>query len=253
MRGSQRSIALAGLVYLAQIPVVIGCILGVIPIHPIVIMLPLVGLLNGKVEGKGPGGLGLILFQPGRSLLLAVAFAALELGQRYVLLRFEGASVAPIPLTSETLLNLAGQFAVGVFIIALFEEVVNRGYIQTRLQEAFGFWGVVATALMFASLHLPSAFLEFDYDLTTSLLYFLRIALNGLMLGYAYWQTGSVFTALAIHGLRNFIFGLTLNLSPYTAAQMHASHLTLQSLWALGELVLMWAACRTLFGSEKGR
>lgn len=71
------------------------------------------------------------------------------------------------------------------------------------------------------------------------------------MLGYAYWRTGSVFTTIAIHGLRNFIFGLTLNLSPYTAAQMHASHLTLQLLWALGELVLMRAACRALFVSEE--
>jgi hypothetical protein len=43
-------------------------------------MLPLVDLLNGRVEGKGGEGLGMIVVRPGRSLLLALLFATLHLG-----------------------------------------------------------------------------------------------------------------------------------------------------------------------------
>ena len=54
----KRGILCAGAVYAFQIPFLIGCVVGLIPVHPIVAFLPLVGLLNGKVEGRGREGLG---------------------------------------------------------------------------------------------------------------------------------------------------------------------------------------------------
>lgn len=168
----KRGIFWAGMVYLVQIPILVGCEKGRLPIHPIVVMLPLVGLLNGKVERKGREGLGLIVVQPARSLLLALLFAALLFGGRLIILWLEHVPLHLPPLTVETIRWLLEDFAVTVFIIALFEEVVSRGYIQTRLQAAWGFRGVVVATLLFATLHLPSAFLDLGYDLPTALLYF---------------------------------------------------------------------------------
>jgi len=123
----KRGILWAAVAYLVQIPITVGCVVGLVPIHPIVIMLPLVGLLNGKVEGRGREGLGLIVVQPGRSLLLALLFVALLFGGSLIVFWLEGVPLQPPPLTVETIWSLIGEFAVDVFIIALFEEIVNRG------------------------------------------------------------------------------------------------------------------------------
>jgi len=238
-------------VYLVQIPIVVGCAAGWIPIHPIVIMLPLVFLLNVKVERRGREGLGLVVVRPGRSLLLALLFAVLSFGGRLIVLWLEGVPLRLPPFTVETMGALVGDFAVDVFIIALWEEIVSRGYIQTRLQVVWGFWGVIIATLLFASLHLPSAFLDFGYDLPTALLHFVQVGLSGFMLGYVYWRTGSVLTTIALHGLRNFTWSVSLRLGDVTAAQMHASQMLFQLLWLAGQVGLMLLICRAIFGDEK--
>jgi len=247
----KRGVLWAGVVYLVQIPILVGCVAGLIPLHPIVILLPLVGLLNGKVEGKGREGLGLVIVRPGRSLLLALLFAALCFGGSLIVFGLEDVPLQPPPLTAETIWSLIGEFAVDVFIIALFEEVVNRGYIQTRLQAVWGFWGVIVATLLFASLHLPSAFLDFGYDLSTALAYFVLTGLAGFMLGYVYWRTGSVLTTIAIHGLRNFAWGVSLRLGGVTAARMHVSQTAFQLLWLLAQVGLMLLLCRALFSEPR--
>jgi len=247
----ERGIFWAVAVYLVQIPILVGCEKGWLSIHPIVIMLPLVGLLNGKVERRGREGLGLVVVRPGRSLLLALLFAALLFGGSLIVFWLEGIPLQPPPLTVETVRWLIEDFAVTVFIIALFEEVVSRGYIQTRLQAAWGLWGVVVATLLFASLHLPSAFLDLNYDLPTALLYFAQVGLAGFMLGYVYWRTGSVLTTIALHGLRNFAWSVSLRLGDVAAAQMHASQMPFQLLWLVAQVGLMLLICRAIFGDEK--
>ncbi len=214
-------------------------------------MLPLVGLLNGRVERRGREGLGLVVVRPGRSLLLAVLFAALLFGGSLIVFRLEHVPLQPPQFTVETVRWLVEDFAVTVFIIALFEEIVSRGYIQTRLQEAWGFRGVIVSVLLFASLHLPSAFLDFNYDLPTALFYFAQVGLAGFMLGYVYWRTGSVLTTIALHGLRNFAWSVGLRLGDVTAAQMHASQMGFQLLWLAGQVGLMLLICQALFGGSR--
>jgi membrane protease YdiL (CAAX protease family) len=247
----RKSLWIATAVYLVQIPIVLGYGAGWIPIHPIVVMLPLVGFLNDKVEQRGWEGLGLIVVQPGRSLLLALLFAALHFGGQLVTLRLESIPLQPLPLTLAPLGMLVGDFALGVFIIALWEEIVSRGYVQTRLQEAWGFWGVIVASLLFSSLHLPSAFLDFGYDIPTALFHFVQVGLVGFMLGYVYWQTGSVLTAIVLHGLRNFAWAVSLRLGNITPAQMHVSQMSFQFLWLVGQVGLMLFVCRALFGSNR--
>lgn len=237
-------------VYVAQIPVLIGCVLGLIPIHPIVIVLPLVVCLNFRLDTRGPRGLGLTVAPPGRSLLLVLIFAVLGFTGRLILLRLEGIPLRSPPLTMATVGPLLKDLVVDVFIIALWEEIVNRGYVQTRLQDAWGFRGVVVTALLFASLHLPSALYDHGWA-STVLFRFVQTGLAGFMLGYAYWRTGSVLVTIALHGLRNFfLVSLILRLSGTSVVEMQASQMPFQLLWLMGEVGLMVLVSRVLFGSR---
>lgn len=40
-------------VYLGQIPILVGCVVGLIPLHPIALVLPAVVLLTARVERRG--------------------------------------------------------------------------------------------------------------------------------------------------------------------------------------------------------
>jgi len=124
--------------FFAQIPFVFWYAKGGPALHPIVVMLPLVGLLNFKVEKRGLEGIGLRLVRPARSLLLALIFAVLSCAGWWLALQIEGLALHPATGTATMGRALLEAFLVDVFIIALWEEVVNRGYIQTRLQAAWG-------------------------------------------------------------------------------------------------------------------
>jgi len=250
---TRRGVTWATVVYLVQVPILVGYAAGWVPVHPIVVLLPLVGLLNGRVEGRGREGLGLNVVWPGRSLLLALLFAALAFAGDLIVLWLEGIPLRLPP--SITAGALAGEFATDVFIIALWEEVVSRGYIQTRLQEAWGFWGVVVAALLFASLHLPSALLDHGHDLPAALLRFAQTGLAGLALGYVYWWTESVPTTVALHGLRNFASGLALHLGGVTAAWMYVSRPLFQLPWLAVQVALIPFLCRAVLpraGTSRG-
>jgi membrane protease YdiL (CAAX protease family) len=249
----KRGILWAVVVYLVQIPILIACVLGLIPLHPIVIMLPLVGLLNSKVERRAREGLGLVLVRPGPSLLLALLFAVLSFAGRLIVLRMDGVALRLPPPTVDTILSLSRDFAIGVFIIALWEEIVNRGYVQTRLQEAWGFWGVIVTTLLFASLHLPSAFADYGCHLPRVLFRFVQTGLSGLVLGYVYWHTGSVLPTIALHGLSNFAGSISSHLGGVAAVHVRVSHMPFQLLWLIAQAGFMLLACRALFGESERR
>jgi membrane protease YdiL (CAAX protease family) len=168
--------------FLTQIPFVFWYAKGGPALHPIVVMLPLVGLLNFNVEKRGPEGVGFRLVRPGRSLLLAMIFAALSCIGWWLALQIED---LPFQATGNDAIgrHLIESFFVDVFIIALWEEVVNQGYIQTRLQSAWGIKGVIVTAILFATMHIPSALLEHDNDILRPGIRFFETGMAGFALG----------------------------------------------------------------------
>ena len=139
---TKQEVSWAWFVFFTQIPFVFWYAQGGPALHPIVIMLPLVGILNFYVEKRDREGLGLRLVQPGRSLMVALIYAGLSILGRIIALKMEGVSFQFQVITAKHVWELALSFLIGVFIIALWEEIVNRGFIQTRLQAAWGFWGV---------------------------------------------------------------------------------------------------------------
>jgi hypothetical protein len=80
---------------------------------------------------------------------------------------------------------------------ALAEELLFRGYAQSRLAAAWGGWrGLLLPTLFFALAH---------FDLQHSL----AILPLGLWFGFVAWRTGSTWSAILCHGCNNLV-GLTL-------------------------------------------
>jgi hypothetical protein len=253
MQGKQMKsqILFAFVIYLVEVAVVVGYVVDWIPVHPIVLMLPLVGMINYRVEGNSHKELGLVLTRSVCPFLLVLVLATLSLGEHLIRLRLEGISLQPVPFTfsAVTIGSLAKDLSIDLFIIALWEEIVTRGYIQTRLQRAWGLWGVAAAALLFALLHLPSALA--DGALPEAALRFFQTGLSGFVLSYLYWKTGSVLPAILLHGLRNFAGSLVSHLSGLSYAQVIAVQVPFQLLWSVGEVGLMVLACQLVRASAQ--
>lgn len=76
------------------------------------------------------------------------------------------------------------------------EEIFFRGFLFEGLMHSkLGPWGaIVATSLVWAAIHV-------QYDLHGMA----TIFAGGLLLGYARWKTGSIYTTIALHALMNIV------------------------------------------------
>jgi membrane protease YdiL (CAAX protease family) len=241
----------AWFVFFSQIPFVFWYAKGGFALHPIVVMLPLVGLLNFNVEKRGFDGVGLRIERLGRSLLLSLIFAGFSFAGRCIALKLEGLSLYPITSSDAIGPALLEAFLVDVFIIALWEEIVNRGYIQTRLQAVWGFWGVVITSLLFATLHIPSMLLDYENDFLRVAVRFFETGLAGFALGYVYWRSKSVLSTIAIHGLNNFVItGVFPLLSGLSAQHLVFNQIHFHILWLVGQVIVTTLVARTFFIKE---
>jgi membrane protease YdiL (CAAX protease family) len=118
------------------------------------------------------------------------------------------------------------------------EEVFFRGYVQSRLVEAWGgARGLILPSIFFALAHFDSQ-------------HSLAVFPLGVFMGIVAWRTGSTWTAIACHALNNFTaiglgrlgwpeeFGRAHVLASVvlTLALLGCAALALRRLWRLGEL-----------------
>lgn len=76
---------------------------------------------------------------------------------------------------------------------ALCEELLFRGYVQTRLTRAIGpFFGILIASFLFAAFHMDFVHVVAVFPL-------------GLFLGWVSWQSGSLFPAMLGHFVNNVI------------------------------------------------
>jgi membrane protease YdiL (CAAX protease family) len=88
----------------------------------------------------------------------------------------------------------AANLALGI-LPGIGEELLFRGYIQTRLCARWGVrWGIACTALMFGMIHLD--FVQGTYAVIV-----------GLILGYLTERYGSILPAMIIHAIHNTTAG----------------------------------------------
>ncbi len=104
--------------------------------------------------------------------------------------------------------NLWLAILVNTFV-AVGEEVMFRGYLLTGLEKAWGKWiGLLVMAILFA---LPHLFVEGAQE-SNWFLFTVLLALPGLMLGWAYLQSRSLWLPIGIHFGWNFFQDEMLNL-----------------------------------------
>lgn len=97
---------------------------------------------------------------------------------------------------------------INVIILAGFlEEILFRGFILTELQKKFIFWKAnVITAILFLIVHYPTWILNGTFE---SLWLHLYILLLGLLFGYIYKETQSLWSVIIIHSLHNFFTSIS--------------------------------------------
>jgi hypothetical protein len=99
-----------------------------------------------------------------------------------------------------------GLLAIGLFVtVAVGEELMFRGYLQTNLQEGLGLipaWGL--TSLLFGLFHIMNP------NLTWMAVF--NIALVGLSMGYGWMVVGNLWLPMAYHFGWNFFQGPVFSL-----------------------------------------
>jgi uncharacterized protein len=164
-------------------------------------------LLLGAFEGRSLGDYGLPLARTaGRraasGTLLGVAALSALLGMLRLLgvLSFDAAMVAPGAIL------LAGLgWAVAFLVVALFEELLLRGYAQATLTRSIGFWpAAVLLSGLFAAMHARNPG-ETPLGLAAVLAF-------GLFFSLTLWRTGSLWLAVGFHAswdwAESFLYGV---------------------------------------------
>ncbi|MFC0475557.1 lysostaphin resistance A-like protein [Robertmurraya beringensis] len=95
-----------------------------------------------------------------------------------------------------------------VLLAGLLEELMFRGFILQEIHKRLDFWkSNMLTALLFVAIHYPvwirlGTFFHFETHL--------YIFLVGLLFGYVYKRTGSLWAAIILHSAHNFFLAILL-------------------------------------------
>jgi len=107
------------------------------------------------------------------------------------------------PFPSNSVFSLLAL--VNWFLVAFAEEVLFRGYLQTRLMEWLGNQrGLILTALIFSFSHLFQRILSVDMSLSRALVSCIAIIPFALFMGYLFSKCKNVVATTIFHTLYNF-------------------------------------------------
>ena len=96
-----------------------------------------------------------------------------------------------------------------ILLVGITEEIVFRGFLLRKLMDAFKFWiANMLTALLFVSIHFPIWFyrglFEFPYILGS----ILTALVLGIIFGFIYKKSNSLWSVIIIHSLYNLLVSL---------------------------------------------
>ncbi|WP_292466010.1 CPBP family intramembrane glutamic endopeptidase [Methanolobus sp.] len=133
------------------------------------------------------------------SLIAVIVALAIAEGEYAII---KAGSLIP-DLSFMSLLQLS---IVMIFFVGLIEEVIFRYILQTRLERTFGIWpALLIASALFGVMHSGYGTI---YEV-------LMTASAGLVIGYLYVRTRSLYLVTMIHGLTNvFLFGIIPHLGP---------------------------------------
>ena len=203
--------------------------------------------LHARNFGKAflVGGLSLLILY---ATLYAVQFYRLSLAGEAPRLVF-----AAIDHRTETLggLSFTLFYLVGQVFNAFMEESIFRGVVLPHLMGRYSFWKAnVLQAILFGLAHLVFPLHSWASGQATAgesaaqaatLLIFTTI--GGLVFGYLYYQTDSLWTAVLAHLIDNSI-GLFFHIQTASRLNAETDILMLASLGFIGLTILAWAVSR---------
>lgn len=182
----------------------------------------LVSVIHIKVEANSWSGLP-ILIVGYVALLLAVVWLLRKkpiAGSTNIL----GAGLILAPSLTQSVGSVAGKAMVLFLNYAVFvgfgEEILFRGYIESRLNEVFGRpfifsgvpfgWSILITNLLFGLMHVGVMrwILGINYDVT--LAWGCWTFFSGLVFSYNREKTGSIFAPALLHGLPQAIASVAM-------------------------------------------
>jgi membrane protease YdiL (CAAX protease family) len=127
-------------------------------------------------------------------------------------------SLLPLALARANVVDRLVSFIFYLLFLGPGEEILFRGYVQSRLNRAFGRpyrffdvnwgWGLVLTSLLFGALHIVGAFNPFLGRSGLHWWWGLWTFFGGFVEGYLREKTGSVVAPAILHGLPQAIASL---------------------------------------------
>jgi membrane protease YdiL (CAAX protease family) len=155
--------------------------------------------LTTRLDGRPLGDAGLPLRRRGARLLgLGVTFGVAEMGLAMLLIWLLGGfSVQAVALAGADLVLYAILWAIAMSVVALFEEFVFRGYLQSALSSGIGFWPAAALlSTLFGAVHLANS--------RESWVGAVNAAAFGLFACFALRRTGSLWFGVGFHAASNY-------------------------------------------------
>ena len=128
------------------------------------------------------------VFWAALSFSLVTVLVVFEMWSRVRFFGYDIASAAPAPS------NLPAEIVMQLLMVGLPEEMYNRGYLLTRLGESWGLRpALFLSSFMFGIMHLAMG----------DLLRVVQAGISGLIYGWAFLKTGSLYIPITSHILVN--------------------------------------------------
>ena len=142
-------------------------------------------------------------------------------------------------------------YLVGQFVNAFMEEGIFRGIMLPHLMRRFSFWKAnLLQASLFGLAHLVFPFSKWVSGQTTSgemlaeaMFLLFATTVGGLVFGYLYYRTGSLWTAVFAHLTDNSI-GLFFHIQTVSRLNAERDVLMLASVGFIALIPLAWAVAR---------
>jgi membrane protease YdiL (CAAX protease family) len=190
------------------------------------------------IERRGIKSLGLRVYRLKESVILALILSAIYISGYYLTVRlwFQPSFIS---LSAPAVLALlCGYFSPGFL-----EELPFRGYMQTRFQKEYRFYGVILTAILVGLIYVPKYFISRgDVSLPSLVSTLLVIPFSLFVMGYIFWKTNSIISTILIHGTLAFSAGLAFsffNIGEATLYQIVYSNVPSMLIFYTTQVVVM--------------
>ena len=155
--------------------------------------------IMSKIEKRKFRAYGLPLRSAlGKTLWMGIVFGLLfETVEMLLISAMGGFSFGTLALAGTELAKFAGLWAVGFFMVGVFEEFLFRGYAQFTLAEGIGFWpSALLLSTIFGAVHLGNRGEGWAGALS--------VAMFGIFACFTLHRTGNLWFAIGFHAATDY-------------------------------------------------